>query len=135
MLQVVLEPFDSTMASRTRISAAAWQQREGEDNQKPLKLSKFDGRNASAWVSNANQFVSFEQTLLYMRVHIASFYMKGEALIWFKKAQRSDFETWEEFVEALQARFSEEWQHQREIEIQKILGMAERLKVLLDNFE
>ena len=70
-----------------------------------------------------------------MRVHIASFYMKGEALIWFKKAQRPDFETWEEFVEALKARFSEEWQHQREIEIQKILRMAERLKVLLDNFE
>jgi hypothetical protein len=77
------------MASRTRILAATWQQQEREDDEKPLKLSKFDGRrNASAWV------------------------MKWEALIWFKKAQRSDFETWEEFMEALQAKFSEEWQHQ-----------------------
>jgi hypothetical protein len=72
-----------------------------------VKLFKFDGHNASAWIKNVNQFFSFERTHWHLRVPIAACYMEGEALIWFNKAQRSDFVTWEEFVEALQARFLE----------------------------
>ncbi|XP_059445265.1 uncharacterized protein LOC132177068 [Corylus avellana] len=85
-----------------------------------VKLFKFDGRNASAWVRNANKFFSFERIRLQWRVPLAACYLEGEALFWFKKAKSSDFEAWEEFVEALQAKFSQEWQQQQRENVQEL---------------
>jgi hypothetical protein len=94
-----------------------------------IELFKFDGRNASAWVKNANQFFSFKRTHWHLIVPIAACYMEGEALIRFNKVQRSDFVTWEEISEALQARFSEPFDSMDfELLIRQMQAIHERCK-------
>lgn len=103
------------MAATTRYKQLACQQREADqrqwkaDQRLHQEIPEFDGYNVSAWIYKANKFFYYQETPTYMRVYLASFHMKGEALIWFKNAGKSRG-SWEEFLEALQVRFSQEWQ-------------------------
>jgi hypothetical protein len=73
------------------------------------ELPDFDGSKVFAWLHKANQIFNYHGSPMYARVYLASFHMKGEALLWFKNAGQSSG-GWEEFLDALQARFSQEWQ-------------------------
>jgi hypothetical protein len=46
-----------------------------------LDFPRFDGDNPANWSYKANQFFEYYQTLLYQRIHMASFHMEGEPLI------------------------------------------------------
>jgi hypothetical protein len=75
---------------------------------RPLRLDfpRFGGENQSNWTYKVNQFFDYYQTPLYQRIRMASFHMKGEALIWFQDADESmQFSTWDAFVQALLIRF------------------------------
>jgi hypothetical protein len=79
------------------------------------ELPDFDGYKVSAWIHKANQVFNYHRSPMYARVYLASFHMKGEALLWFKNAGQSSG-GWEEFLDALQAKFSQEWQMQQAIQ-------------------
>jgi hypothetical protein len=67
---------------------------------------RFDGDNPANWSYKANQFFKYYQTPMYHRIHMASFHMEGEALIWFQDADNAGlFSTWEAFLQALLTRF------------------------------
>jgi hypothetical protein len=71
-----------------------------------LDFPRFDGDNPSGWSYKVNQFFDYYQTPLYQRVRMASFYMEGEALVWFQDADEAgQFPTWDAFLQALLTRF------------------------------
>jgi hypothetical protein len=83
------------------------------------ELPDFDGYKVSAWIHKANQVFNYHRSPMYARVYLASFHMKGEALLWFKNAGQSSG-GWEEFLDALQARFPQEWQQQENFRLSQI---------------
>jgi hypothetical protein len=71
-----------------------------------VEFPKFEGENVSGWLFKANQFFSYNNTAPENRIFMASFYMEGEALVWFQDALDSGvFSSWEAFVKAIQIRF------------------------------
>jgi hypothetical protein len=83
------------------------------------ELPDFDGYKVSAWIHKANQVFNYHRSPMYARVYLASFHMKGEALLWFKNAGQSSG-GWEEFLDALQARFPQEWQQEENVRLSQI---------------
>jgi len=45
------------------------------------ELPGFDGHNVSAWIRRTNQIFYYHRSPMYARVYLASFHMRGEALI------------------------------------------------------
>ncbi|XP_024630387.1 proline-rich protein 12-like [Medicago truncatula] len=71
-----------------------------------LDLIPFDGSDPLEWLFQAEQFFCFYQIPMESRVHMSSFYMKGEALSWFKwMFQNNLLHDWLSFTKALELRF------------------------------
>ncbi|KAF8394014.1 hypothetical protein HHK36_020216 [Tetracentron sinense] len=70
-----------------------------------VEFPKFEGQNVSGWLFKANKFFSYNNTAPENRIFMTSFYMEGEALVWFQDALDSGvFSSWEAFVKAIQIR-------------------------------
>jgi len=71
-----------------------------------IELNTFDGTNPLEWVFQAEQFFSFYSIPHENRLALASFYMKGDALSWFKwMHQNNQLFDWSSFAKALELRF------------------------------
>lgn len=71
-----------------------------------LKLSMFDGTDPLEWLFQAEQFFTFYQIPPESRLSMSSFYMKGDALSWFKwMYQNHQLFDWFSFTKALELRF------------------------------
>lgn len=49
-----------------------------------LDIPRFDGKDPLNWIFKINQFFEFHHTTEDQRLSLASFYMEGEALTWFR---------------------------------------------------
>lgn len=80
-------------------------------NQQPFRTPKielplFDGTAPLEWVFQAEQFFSFYNISHENRLSLASFYMKGDALSWYKwMYQNHQLFDWSSFSKALELRF------------------------------
>jgi hypothetical protein len=80
--------------------------RNPQPRQMRLDLHRFDGENPSNWIYKANQFFDYYQIPENQRVHLASFHMEGDALIWFQDGEDCGmFPCWDAFAKELQIRF------------------------------
>ncbi|XP_058767801.1 uncharacterized protein LOC131641513 [Vicia villosa] len=71
-----------------------------------LELSMFDGSNPLKWLFQADQYFNFYQLPPENRLGMMSFYMKGEALSWFKWMYKNqELTDWFSFTRALELRF------------------------------
>ncbi|XP_058734067.1 uncharacterized protein LOC131605768 [Vicia villosa] len=71
-----------------------------------LELPLFDGSNPLEWLFQADQFFSFYNLPPENRLSLISFYMKGDALGWFKWMHSNFLLTdWASFTRALELRF------------------------------
>ncbi|XP_058742588.1 uncharacterized protein LOC131615102 [Vicia villosa] len=71
-----------------------------------LELPLFDGSNPLEWLFQADQFFSFYNLPPENRLSLISFYMKGDALGWFKWMHQNRLLTdWVSFTRALELRF------------------------------
>lgn len=71
-----------------------------------LYFSHFDVNNPACWVFKTSHYFEFHQTSPAQRLLMASYYMDGEALIWYQDAsESSQFNSWETFTRALLTRF------------------------------
>nr|KYP47049.1 hypothetical protein KK1_031354 [Cajanus cajan] len=71
-----------------------------------LQLSEFTGSEPVDWLFQADQYFLFYQVPWEQRVSIAGFYMRGEALSWFKWMHgNQQLRDWSHFVNALKLRF------------------------------
>ncbi|XP_058733853.1 uncharacterized protein LOC131605523 [Vicia villosa] len=71
-----------------------------------IELNYFDGTDALEWLFQAEQFFAFYSIPFENRLPMAAFYMKGEALGWYKwMFQSNELTTWEAFSRALELRF------------------------------
>ncbi|XP_058757747.1 uncharacterized protein LOC131631003 [Vicia villosa] len=71
-----------------------------------LELALFDGSNPLEWLFQADQFFTFYQLPPESRLSMMSFYMKGEALGWFKWMHQNNLLVdWFSFTKALELRF------------------------------
>ncbi|RHN51749.1 putative succinate dehydrogenase (quinone) [Medicago truncatula] len=71
-----------------------------------LELSMFDGTDPLEWLFQAEQFFTFYQIPVESRLPMSSFYMKGDALCWFKwMYQNRQLFDWTTFTRALELRF------------------------------
>ncbi|XP_058766771.1 uncharacterized protein LOC131640391 [Vicia villosa] len=71
-----------------------------------LELPMFDGSAPLDWLFQADQFFNFYNMPPENRLSLISFYMKGDALSWFKWMHQSHLLTdWFSFVKALELRF------------------------------
>ncbi|XP_058784315.1 uncharacterized protein LOC131659094 [Vicia villosa] len=71
-----------------------------------LELPMFDGSNPLDWLFQAEQFFNFYNMPPENRLSLISFYMKGDALSWFKWMHQSHLLTdWFSFLKALELRF------------------------------
>jgi hypothetical protein len=71
-----------------------------------LDFPHFDGENVSGWLFKVKQFFDFSNSPIEYKVPMASFYMDGDALVWFQDASDLGlFTSWEAFESAIQFRF------------------------------
>ncbi|XP_058766610.1 uncharacterized protein LOC131640216 [Vicia villosa] len=71
-----------------------------------LELAAFDGSNPLEWLFQADQFFGFYNFPPENRLSLISFYMKGDALSWFKWMHHNNLLTdWGSFVRELELRF------------------------------
>ncbi|XP_058784354.1 uncharacterized protein LOC131659138 [Vicia villosa] len=71
-----------------------------------LELHMFDGSEPLDWLFQAEQFFNFYNMPPENRLSLISFYMKGDALSWFKWMHQSHLLTdWFSFLKALELRF------------------------------
>ncbi|XP_058769067.1 uncharacterized protein LOC131642924 [Vicia villosa] len=71
-----------------------------------LELPMFDGSNPLDWLFQADQFFSFYNLPPENRLSLISFYMKGDALSWFKWMHHNHLlSDWFSFIRALELRF------------------------------
>lgn len=71
-----------------------------------IELSVFDGSEPLEWLFQAEQFFSFYNIPSENRLSLASFYMKGDALSWFKwMHQNHQLFDWTSFSKTLELRF------------------------------
>lgn len=71
-----------------------------------LTLQSFEGPEPLDWLFTAEQFFQFYQTPAEQKLDYVSFYMKGEALSWFKwMYNNNQLTSWEAFTRALTIRF------------------------------
>jgi hypothetical protein len=71
-----------------------------------LDFSRFSSDNPFGWTYKVNQFFEYYHTPMYQRVHMASFHMEEEALVWFQDADEAgQFPTWKTFLQSLLTRF------------------------------
>lgn len=69
-------------------------------------MTTFDGTDPLEWLFQADQFFAFYNIAFESRLAMASFYMKGEALSWYKwMYQNNQLTDWEAFTRALELRF------------------------------
>ncbi|KAI4347718.1 hypothetical protein L6164_008502 [Bauhinia variegata] len=72
-----------------------------------LDVPKFDGFYSLGWSFKINQFFDFHHTPKDHRIRIASFYMEGEALSWFKwMSDNGQLMSWQIFIHALELCFT-----------------------------
>ncbi|XP_062173762.1 uncharacterized protein LOC133879249 [Alnus glutinosa] len=80
--------------------------RNAQPCQLRLDLPTFDGEDPSNWVYKANQYFEFYQVPENRKVKVASFYLQGDALVWFQDGEDNGlFPYWDVFVRELQTRF------------------------------
>ncbi|XP_058726191.1 uncharacterized protein LOC131597514 [Vicia villosa] len=71
-----------------------------------LELAVFDGTNPLEWLFQADQFFDFYHIPPEQRLPMMFFYMKGEALCWYKwMYQHHELVDWASFTKALELRF------------------------------
>jgi len=71
-----------------------------------LELTAFDETDPLEWPLQAEQFFIFYQIPTESRLSMASFYIKGDALSWFKwMYQNHQLFDWPSFTKALELRF------------------------------
>jgi hypothetical protein len=71
-----------------------------------LDFPHFDGGDPSRWLYRAKQFFEYHQTPAMQHVRIASFYLEGDALQWYRWAMVANpMAAWPEFSKALLTRF------------------------------
>lgn len=71
-----------------------------------LQLQPFDGQDPMDWLFQADQFFLFYQVPVEQRLSMAVFYMKGEALSWYKWMYHNhQLVDWHSFTRALELRF------------------------------
>ncbi|XP_058766993.1 uncharacterized protein LOC131640630 [Vicia villosa] len=71
-----------------------------------LELSLFDGTNPLEWLFQADQYFGFYNLPPENRLSLVSFYMKGDALSWFKWMHQNHLlSTWGSFTRDLELRF------------------------------
>lgn len=71
-----------------------------------LDLLPFDGTDPLEWLFQADQFFCFYHIPIESRLHMSAFYMKGDALSWFKwMYQNNQLHDWTSFTKALELRF------------------------------
>ncbi|KAL0303885.1 UNVERIFIED_CONTAM: Retrovirus-related Pol polyprotein from transposon.6 [Sesamum radiatum] len=71
-----------------------------------LHMPAFDGSAPLDWLFQAEQYFAFYQIPPYQRLPMISFFIKGEALSWFKwMSSNHQLSSWEAFVRALELRF------------------------------
>lgn len=71
-----------------------------------LQLTPFEDQDPLDWLFQADQFFQFYQIPFEQRLSMTAFYMKGDALGWFKWMYRNNQLTdWHSFTRALELRF------------------------------
>jgi hypothetical protein len=71
-----------------------------------VEMNTFDGTDPLEWLFQADQFFAFYNINQESRLPMASFYMKGEALSWYKwMYQNNQITDWESFARSLELRF------------------------------
>jgi len=71
-----------------------------------LELSPFDGLEPLEWLFQVEQFFTFYHIPIESRLSMSSFYMKGDALNWFKwMYQNHQLFDWNSFTKAIELRF------------------------------
>jgi len=72
-----------------------------------LEIPRFNGSEVLSWIFKINQFFDFHHTAKEQRLRIASFYMEGEALIWYRwMHSNNQLLFWPMFLNALELRFA-----------------------------
>jgi len=72
-----------------------------------LEVSRFDGNDPLGWIFKVNQFFDYHRIADEQRLHIASFYMEGEALSWYQwMHSNGQLLSWLVFLRALELRFA-----------------------------
>ncbi|GAU31589.1 hypothetical protein TSUD_54120 [Trifolium subterraneum] len=72
-----------------------------------LDIPRFDGSDPLGWIFKITQFFDYHRTPDEQRLRVASFYMEGEALTWFRWMHQNDqLLTWTTFLHALEIRFA-----------------------------
>lgn len=90
-----------------------------------LQLIPFDGSELLDWLFQAEQFFQLYQVSPDQRLHMVSFYMKGEALSWFKWAFfNGSILDWESFTRALEIRFGPSSYQNHQAELFKLRQMG-----------
>lgn len=71
-----------------------------------LDFPRFDGNNPTGWIYKMNHYFALYPMPEGQKILMSSFYIKGNALIWFEDAEETGiFYSWSSFLEALQLRF------------------------------
>ncbi|XP_019459949.1 PREDICTED: uncharacterized protein LOC109359708 [Lupinus angustifolius] len=84
-------------------------------------LNPFDGSEPLDWLFQAEQFFQLYQVPPDQRLHIISFYMKGEALSWFKWAfHNATFLDWDNFTRCLESIFGPSCYENHQAELFKL---------------
>lgn len=68
-----------------------------------LDFPRFDGEYPIGWVYKVNHYFALHPMLDNQKILMSSFYMEGDALVWFQDAEESgSLHMWDAFIQALQ---------------------------------
>ena len=86
-----------------------------------LHLAIFDGFDPLGWLFQVNQYFSLYHIPLCQRLHMVSFYMKGDNFSWFKwMHQNSYFFDWGSFTRAMKIRFGSSFYENHQAKLFKL---------------
>ena len=105
-----IQPFNLQSPSRSHLPSSSHHSSEPASIPNPrlpkLEIPLFSGDNVLGWLFQIEHFFHFHNTPPDQRLDIASFYMSGLALGWFKWMHSTNqLSTWEAFTNALEIRF------------------------------
>jgi hypothetical protein len=84
-------------------------------------MGTFDGTNALDWLFQAEQFFLFYNVALENRLPMVAFYMKGEALSWYKwMFQSQQLTDWVSFARDLELRFGPSTYENHQVQLFKL---------------
>jgi len=99
------------------------------DRSLKLNFPHFDGENVSSWLFKVKQFFDFSNVPTEYKIPMASFYMEGDALVWFRNASALGLlDSWEALEQVIQLRFAPNSMQELVHEFENEEAMHEQIK-------